>query len=88
MFCIFYSPYLTNFEPVPLMTDGSLQIVLPSYTKSVRISHLKLEQDSGKSLHNAHPNFTFIDLNRAGVGKKRAPQRRVAFVQFVVFTQD
>jgi Asp-tRNA(Asn)/Glu-tRNA(Gln) amidotransferase B subunit len=54
---------------VPLMTEGSLQIVLPNYTKNIRISHLKLEQDSGKSIHNAHPHLTYIDLNRAGVGK-------------------
>ena len=35
--------------------------------KTVRINHLKLEQDSGKMLHDNHHIFTFVDLNRAGI---------------------
>jgi len=38
--------------------DGSVFIV--------RIERLHLEQDAGKSLHDQDPNFTYVDLNRAG----------------------
>jgi aspartyl-tRNA(Asn)/glutamyl-tRNA(Gln) amidotransferase subunit B len=35
-------------------------------TFTVRIERLHLEQDAGKSLHDQHPDSTYIDLNRAG----------------------
>lgn len=35
-------------------------------TFDVRIERLHLEQDAGKSLHDQDPNFTYVDLNRAG----------------------
>lgn len=37
------------------------------YGKSVRIKQLQLEQDSGKSLHDAVDSYSLVDLNRAGV---------------------
>jgi aspartyl-tRNA(Asn)/glutamyl-tRNA(Gln) amidotransferase subunit B len=33
----------------------------------VGIERLHLEQDAGKSLHDQHPQFSFVDLNRSGV---------------------
>lgn len=36
------------------------------YRKSLDVMRIQIEQDSGKSLHDAHPNRTLIDLNRAG----------------------
>ncbi|HXJ02687.1 MAG TPA: Asp-tRNA(Asn)/Glu-tRNA(Gln) amidotransferase subunit GatB, partial [Micropepsaceae bacterium] len=36
-------------------------------TVRVEIERLHLEQDAGKSLHDQHPDFTYVDLNRAGV---------------------
>jgi aspartyl-tRNA(Asn)/glutamyl-tRNA(Gln) amidotransferase subunit B len=33
---------------------------------TVRIERLHLEQDAGKLLHDQDPNFTYVDLNRAG----------------------
>ncbi len=35
--------------------------------RRVEISHIQLEQDSGKSIHDQHPDLSLIDLNRAGV---------------------
>lgn len=32
------------------------------------IEQVQLEQDSGKSLHNADAGYSLIDLNRAGIG--------------------
>ncbi len=33
----------------------------------VGIERLHLEQDAGKSLHDQHPDFSYVDLNRSGV---------------------
>ena len=33
----------------------------------VGIERLHLEQDAGKSLHDQNPDYTYVDLNRAGV---------------------
>jgi len=34
--------------------------------RKVRIARIQLEQDSGKTLHDARPGFSYVDLNRAG----------------------
>ena len=34
---------------------------------TIGIERLHLEQDAGKSIHDMHPQKTFIDLNRSGV---------------------
>ena len=36
-------------------------------TVRVGIERLHLEQDAGKSLHDQHPDHSYVDLNRAGV---------------------
>ena len=36
-------------------------------SRKIGIERLHLEQDAGKSLHDQHPNATFVDLNRSGV---------------------
>ena len=37
------------------------------YTRKIGITRLHLEQDAGKSMHDQHPNKTFVDLNRSGI---------------------
>ena len=52
----------------PVVGEGELQVDLPDgETIRVGIERLHLEQDAGKSLHDQHPDFTYVDLNRAGV---------------------
>ena len=52
----------------PIVGEGELLLDLPDgSTKSVGIERLHLEQDAGKSLHDQHPQKTYIDLNRSGV---------------------
>lgn len=34
---------------------------------TIGIERLHLEQDAGKSIHDQHPNMSFVDLNRSGV---------------------
>lgn len=53
----------------PIMENGNLTIELADGTeKSIHINRLHIEQDAGKLLHEYHPNKSFVDLNRAGVG--------------------
>ena len=36
-------------------------------TVEIGVERLHLEQDAGKSIHDLHPNMSFVDLNRSGV---------------------
>jgi aspartyl-tRNA(Asn)/glutamyl-tRNA(Gln) amidotransferase subunit B len=36
-------------------------------SREIGITRLHLEQDAGKSVHDMHPNRTYVDLNRSGV---------------------
>jgi len=51
----------------PIAKRGALHVQRGDGTSfAVGIDQLQLEQDSGKSLHDAHPTHSLIDLNRAG----------------------
>jgi aspartyl-tRNA(Asn)/glutamyl-tRNA(Gln) amidotransferase subunit B len=51
----------------PIVGEGHLDIEPDGEApKRVGIERLHLEQDAGKSVHDAHPTMTFVDLNRSG----------------------
>ncbi len=51
----------------PVVGEGKVTIDLPGDTSAeVGIERLHLEQDAGKSLHDQHPNMSYVDLNRSG----------------------
>ena len=51
----------------PVVGEGQVLIDLDDgATITVGIERLHLEQDAGKSLHDQHPNMSFVDLNRSG----------------------
>src|SRR3989344_1262355 len=51
----------------PVVAEGEVLVDLDDgSTITVGIERLHLEQDAGKSLHDQDPNFTYVDLNRAG----------------------
>lgn len=53
---------------IPIVQDGILNITLEDgTTKKIRINRIHLEQDAGKSMHDQHPDYSLIDLNRSGV---------------------
>lgn len=59
--------YQISQMDLPIVGKGSLEIELENgETKTVGITRAHLEEDAGKSLHDAIPNSTGIDLNRAG----------------------
>ena len=52
----------------PIVGEGEIVIDLPGGESAmVGIERLHLEQDAGKSLHDQHADYSYVDLNRAGV---------------------
>src|SRR3954451_4235449 len=52
----------------PIVGEGEVTVDLAGgETRRVGIERLHLEQDAGKSLHDQHPEYSYVDLNRAGV---------------------
>ena len=52
----------------PIVGEGRIDIDMPDgQVVHVGIERLHLEQDAGKSLHDQNPDYTYVDLNRAGV---------------------
>src|SRR6476619_6567088 len=52
----------------PIVGEGAVAVDLEdgeSFT--VGIERLHLEQDAGKSVHDRHPTYSYVDLNRSGV---------------------
>ena len=77
----FKDPIVGEGELVVERDDGS--------TFSVGIERLHLEQDAGKSIHDLDSNWTYVDLNRAGVALMeivsrpdlRSPEDAAAYVK-------
>jgi aspartyl-tRNA(Asn)/glutamyl-tRNA(Gln) amidotransferase subunit B len=56
---------ISQYE-APLVQGGSLKIPASDSEKIIRITRAHLEEDAGKSLHEAFSGMSGIDLNRAG----------------------
>jgi aspartyl-tRNA(Asn)/glutamyl-tRNA(Gln) amidotransferase subunit B len=51
----------------PIVGEGEVEIDVDGETMKVGIERLHLEQDAGKSIHDQHPDYSYVDLNRSGV---------------------
>jgi len=52
----------------PVVGEGAVIVdLLDGETVTVGIERLHLEQDAGKSVHDRHPTYSYVDLNRSGV---------------------
>lgn len=59
--------YQTSQFTYPIVEDGgSLEIEVDGQTRRIGITRAHLEEDAGKSIHDAFPGMTGVDLNRAG----------------------
>lgn len=56
---------ISQYE-TPVVQGGTVQIVVGQDRKTVHLTRAHLEEDAGKSLHEAFDDRTGIDLNRAG----------------------
>ena len=57
---------ISQYE-LPVVSGGTLTIATPSGDKTIHLTRAHLEEDAGKSLHEAFDGLTGIDLNRAGI---------------------
>jgi aspartyl-tRNA(Asn)/glutamyl-tRNA(Gln) amidotransferase subunit B len=51
----------------PIVGEGVVEVSADGETLKVGIERLHLEQDAGKSIHDQHPEYSYVDLNRSGV---------------------
>jgi len=58
--------YQITQDKLPVCVGGSLEIRLEGKKKRVRLHHIHMEEDAGKSIHDIDPGHSLIDLNRAG----------------------
>ena len=58
---------ISQYE-LPIVERGAVEVALDDgSTKRIGITRAHLEEDAGKSVHDAFPGETGVDLNRAGV---------------------
>jgi aspartyl-tRNA(Asn)/glutamyl-tRNA(Gln) amidotransferase subunit B len=77
----------------PIVGEGVIEVLLDekdeSSAKQIGIERIHLEQDAGKMLHDQHPSFSYVDLNRSGVAlmeivskpDMRSPEEAGAYVR-------
>ena len=56
---------ISQYE-IPIVSGGSVTILVDGAEKTVHLTRAHLEEDAGKSLHEDHHGASGIDLNRAG----------------------
>jgi aspartyl-tRNA(Asn)/glutamyl-tRNA(Gln) amidotransferase subunit B len=59
--------FQTTQDAAPICIGGKVDIEVNGEAKSIRLHHIHMEEDAGKSIHDLDENFTLVDLNRAGV---------------------
>ncbi|MDB5719660.1 MAG: gatB [Alphaproteobacteria bacterium] len=77
----------------PIVGEGEIEILLDDKdegsAKTVGIERIHIEQDAGKLMHDQHPSFSYVDLNRSGVAlmeivskpDMRSPEEAGAYVR-------
>jgi aspartyl-tRNA(Asn)/glutamyl-tRNA(Gln) amidotransferase subunit B len=51
----------------PIVGAGKVEIEVDGEMHTIGIERLHLEQDAGKLIHDQHPEYSLVDLNRSGV---------------------
>ena len=79
----------------PIVGEGEIVVDLPGedggggQTKTIGVERIHIEQDAGKLMHDQHPSFSYVDLNRSGVAlmeivskpDMRSPEEAGAYVR-------
>lgn len=74
-----------------IIQGGEVKLEMSGFTRVVRVNRGQLEEDAGKSVHDAFSDRTGIDLNRAGVPlielvtepDIRSAKEAVAFMRYI-----
>lgn len=59
--------YQVSQHTAPICKGGKLYIETTDGNKYLQLNRIHMEEDAGKSIHDANENYSCIDLNRAGV---------------------
>jgi len=74
----------------PIVGEGEITVDLEGgATKTIGVERIHIEQDAGKLMHDQHPTFSYVDLNRCGVAlmeivskpDMRSPEEAGAYVR-------
>lgn len=58
--------YQISQHTTPICSGGRVPIQVGDGKRSIQLNRIHIEEDAGKSIHDANDAFTRIDLNRAG----------------------
>ncbi|MFK7937673.1 MAG: Asp-tRNA(Asn)/Glu-tRNA(Gln) amidotransferase subunit GatB [Saprospiraceae bacterium] len=59
--------YQVTQDALPIAVGGEMEIEVAGKKRTIRLHHIHMEEDAGKSIHDVDPRYSLIDLNRAGV---------------------
>jgi aspartyl-tRNA(Asn)/glutamyl-tRNA(Gln) amidotransferase subunit B len=59
--------YQITQDNQPICLGGEFILKLENGERNIRIHHIHMEEDAGKSIHDLSEKFTLLDYNRAGV---------------------
>src|SRR4030066_1904625 len=79
---------ISQYE-LPICEHGYIEIVVDGNIKKIGITRIHMEEDAGKNIHEEAGNYSFVDLNRAGVPLMeivsepdiRSPQEAVEYMK-------
>jgi aspartyl-tRNA(Asn)/glutamyl-tRNA(Gln) amidotransferase subunit B len=57
---------ISQYE-LPICLGGHIDIVVDGVARSVRLTRIHMEEDTGKNIHDAHGSESLVDFNRSGV---------------------
>lgn len=58
--------FQTSQHAVPVCSGGYVTITSSAGERNIKLHHIHLEEDAGKSIHDIDEHFSYIDYNRAG----------------------
>ncbi len=59
--------YQISMYELPIAEHGYLEVTDQGQAKKVRLTRIHMEEDAGKSIHDAEAGASLVDLNRTGV---------------------
>jgi aspartyl-tRNA(Asn)/glutamyl-tRNA(Gln) amidotransferase subunit B len=57
---------ISQYE-LPLCTGGGIEIEADGARRTIRLTRIHMEEDTGKNIHDAHGDASLVDFNRCGV---------------------
>jgi aspartyl-tRNA(Asn)/glutamyl-tRNA(Gln) amidotransferase subunit B len=57
---------ISQYE-LPICEGGYVDIIVGGEKRRIGITRIHMEEDAGKNIHEGNGNYSFVDLNRAGV---------------------